>query len=175
MITEQLFCLKLLDLKTLSLSTNHRQNFELLSEPQKLGRTVAAPSEEDHKHAAIQTYITCIKIKFYKKTLWPFSLGKIRKNELIPLIPKSNRALAKKAWNQDSPQNVSHLPQEGSRSVKLSRQVDLETATETVALFTVIMLAGAGGRNARAKRKTNKKEYNHILYGAGGTVLYNFD
>lgn len=77
--------------------------------------------------------------------------------------------------NQDSPQNIFHLPEEGSRSIKLSRQVDLETATETVAFFTAIVLDGAGGRNARAKRKTNKKEYNHILDRAGGTVLYNFD
>lgn len=31
------------------------------------------------------------------------------------------------------------------------------------------------GRNAGAKRKTNKKEYNYILDTAAGTILYKFD
>ena len=97
------------------------------------------------------------------------------------MIPKSNRPFEKEALNQSSLLNVSHFPEELKRYLRLSRQVDLDTVSRMVALFTVHvswtdLLGGTAGKegNARTKRKVNK-EYNCILDGAAGTVLYKFD
>lgn len=64
---------------------------------------------------------------FIRNTVAIF-IRKKGKKEIIPLIPKSNRALAKVAVNQGSPQNTSHSPEGSSRFLRLGRQVDLKTA-----------------------------------------------
>jgi len=74
------------------------------------------------------------------------------------LLPKSNTALVKEGLNQGSPQDTSHLPREGSRSLRLSTQVGLQTASKTVAFFTVTMSAGPLGEGGKGIREPRGKQ-----------------
>lgn len=131
MIPIQVFCLKLLDLETHALSTKHRHNncsifsyYVSLRKKAKLQlhslKRITNPLL--HWHAA-----HVLTSSFVRNTAAIF-IRKKGKKEIISLIPKFNRALAKEAVNQGSPQNTSHSPEGSSRFLRLSRQVDLETA-----------------------------------------------
>lgn len=127
MIPVQVLCLKLLDLETHSLSTKHRHNCSIFSYCVSLRKYVKLQLHSLKRITNPLLHNTCTNFKFYKKRSGHIFTKK-RKKEIIPWIPKSNRALANEAVNQGPPQNILHSPKGSSRLLRLSRQVDLETA-----------------------------------------------